>query len=430
MLFKKISILNKNYEVEEDMYVGVEGNHIDYIGKERPKKDYSSEFDGSYKLLMPGLVNSHTHVPMTLLRGYAENLSLHDWLNTKVFPFEDRINKKDAYYGTSLGILEMLRFGITSMSEMYFHCDSMAEAILDGGIKCNLSHGVTAFDDSDFSEMDSYKETLELMENYGDSDHGRLKVDLCIHAEYTTNPKIVSQVSEYAKETGSIIQVHLSETKSEHEECKVRRGKTPARYFYDLGLFDNPTVAAHGVYLEDADMDLLAEKNVTVATCPVSNLKLASGICRVPDLIKHGVNVALGTDGVASNNSHNLFEELKLLAILHKAQYQDPTLITPKDALKIATVNGAKAQGREDTGVIEVGKRADLIVLDMDRPYMFPVHSVLNNVVYSAQGSDVCLTMVDGKILYHNGEYTTLDMDRIIYEVRSSVKRIIGTINQ
>ena len=222
--------------------------------------------------------------------------------------------------------------------------------------------------------------------------------------------------------------VHLSETQLEHEECKQRHGKTPAAYFDSLGLFDTPTTAAHCVWLEPEDYPILKEKGVTVACNTISNMKLASGICNVPELYKHGINGALGTDSVASNNSLNFIEEMKMFAMASKVKLLDPTAVTPVQAIQAATVSGAKAQGREDCGVIKEGNKADLVVLDISGPNMHPVHDLTNNIVYSASGSDVVMTICDGRVLYENGEYKTIDIEKTLFEAGRMTKSILAQL--
>jgi 5-methylthioadenosine/S-adenosylhomocysteine deaminase len=253
---------------------------------------------------------------------------------------------------------------------------------------------------------------------------------MALHAEYSSAGGIARQLAEYAKKAGAGVQVHLSETEAEHEECKGRRGGlTPAGYLNEAGFFDVRATAAHCVWLSAGDMDILAEKNVTAASCPVSNMKLASGVCDVPALLRKGINVAIGTDGAASNNSLNFLEEMKFFALANKARRGDPTLITPAETVAAATFAGANAQGRTDSGSISVGNKADLIVIDLRAPNMRPIHDLLNNIVYSASGGDVLLTMADGRILFENGEYTTIDIEKTIFNVGRSVDRILGKIS-
>ena len=428
MLFKNISILNESFEIEENMYVGIDGEKITYISKEAPKRGFGRVYDGTGKLLMSGFVNTHAHSPMALMRGYGENMALQDWLNKKIFPFEAKLTGDAVYWATMLAMAESVRFGIVSTTDMYYFSEDMVRAIAESGTKNNLSRSITCFDDSELWELESAKEMKSLFETYHNAEGGRIKVDMSIHAEYTSTPKIVRQMAEYTSSIGANMHVHLSETQSEHEECKARHGMTPAAYFNRLGLFDTPTTAAHCVWIEGDDFEILKEKGVTVASNPVSNMKLASGVCNVPKLLGMGINVSLGTDSVASNNSLNYIEEMKYFATAAKERVKDPTAVTPKQALRAATSSGAQSQGRSDTGVLARGKKADLIVLDISGPHMHPVHSLINNLVYSASGSDVVLTMADGKILYENGKYFTIDLERAVYETERAAKKILQAL--
>ncbi len=430
MLFANIGILDDTLHYQANRFVGVRDGKIACICDTEPQEDFGERYDGTGKLLMPGFYNAHSHSAMTLLRGYAEDLSLSDWLNKKVFPFEARLTDEDIYNGTLLAMAEMLRFGVVSTTDMYFGGEANSRAVLEAGAKMNLSLAVTCFDDRAAHDLPQYQETLGMLDSFHNAGDGRLKLDLAIHAEYTSTPKVAAGMAELAARTGLRMHLHLSETRDEQEACKARHGgKTPARYFYDLGVFDAPTTAAHCVWLEGEDFSLLREKGVTVASCPVSNLKLASGFCPAPRLLQEGVSVALGTDGVASNNNLNLLEEVKLFATLFKATSADPTAISARQALWAATRAGALAQGREDCGLMRTGMRADLIVLDQRRrPYLHPCHDMVGNVVFAAQGSDVCLTMVDGRVLYRDGEYTTIDLERAIRNAETSARRIISEL--
>lgn len=424
MLFENISILADDFTVKHGQYVGVKADKIAYIGSERPTEDFGETYNGKGKLLMPGMVNAHSHAPMTLLRGYGENLSLQRWLNERIFPFEDKLSDAAVAPATRLAIAEMLRFGTVSFTDMYFFSQTMADAILESGIKCNLSRGLTVFDDSDYEKTAAYKDNCDLLARYQNAGDGRLKIDLCIHGEYTTTPKVVEAVAKHAKQVDARVHIHLSETQSEHEECKARHGMTPAAYFEKLGLFDQPTTAAHCVWLDDSDLAILERRGVTVASCPVSNMKLASGFARVPEMLKRGINVALGTDSVASNNNLNLFKEMFLFANVYKGATHNPTVVTPAEALAAATINGMRSQGRDDSGFVRVGMKADLAVLNIDEPWMVPVNDWTTNLVYSAQGSDVCLTMVDGKVLYQDGEYKTIDIEKVKFEAQRATDAI------
>ncbi len=431
MLFKDISLIDQDCTIHHNQYVGVKDNLIDYIGIQMPKQPglYGQEYDGKGKLLMPGFFNAHAHTPMVLMRGYGENLSLQDWLNTRIFPFENKLQGNDIYWATLLGIAEMLKFGTVSATDMYFFGEDMAKAILKSGMKFNLSMGTTCFDDRELIDLAIFQEAKALFADYHGARDGKLLIDLSIHAEYTSNPNIVRGISDYCKKIGSRMHVHISETLSEHEQCKQRHnGQTPVQYFESLGVFDNPSTAAHCVWVEDGDREILARHGVTVATCPISNLKLASGVCDIPKLLQAGVNVAIGTDSAASNNNLDMVEEMKFFALLTKGKYYDPTLIMPKQTIYAATAAGAKSQGRTMSGSIKVGNCADLIVINLNTPHLQPVHDLANQIVYAANGSDVVLTMVDGKVLYQNGEYLTIDIEKVLFEVEKSKNRILAEL--
>ncbi len=412
MLFEHIDYLDENFEVKKDAFIGVKDGKIAYIGTEKPEEDFGEVYNGKHGLMMSGFVNAHSHAPMTLLRGYGENLPLDRWLNEKIFPFEDKLTDNAIAASTTLACAEMIRFGTVSFSDMYFFSQTMAKSILDSGMKCNLSRGLTVFSDQDYEQLEAYKDNVDLLKNYQNAGNGRLKIDLCIHGEYTTTPKVVEALAKHAKSENVNVHIHLSETKKEHEACKQRHGKTPAKYFADLGLFDQPTTAAHCVWVEDEDIELLKKYGVTVACNPVSNMKLASGFAPIPKMLEKGVNIALGTDGCASNNNLNIMQDLYLFALLYKGVTGDPTVVTPKQALMAATLNGFKSQGRMDSGKIALGQKADIIVINTDVPNMYPATDIACNLVYAAQGNDIKLTMVDGKVLYKDGEYLTIDIER------------------
>lgn len=424
MLFKNISIITENLEIQNNMFVGIEDDKIDYIGTEKPQKDYGEEYDGNKKLLSAGFVNLHTHSPMTLLRGYAENLPLDRWLNDRVFPFEDRLNCDRAYYGTMLSIAEMLACGTTSFTDMYFFGDGVMRAVIESGAKTNFGRSIVSFVDEDITKNDRFQEGVYLTEKYHNTQNGRIKIDMSLHAEYTNRLSIIEQFGEYTKGRGQINHIHLSETKSEHENCKAKYGKTPARLFADAGVLDSPAILAHCVWVEDEDMDILAEKGATVAHCPASNLKLGSGVCNTYKLLEKDVNIGIGTDSAASNNGLDIMREMYLAAILPKGIQNRADIITPQEIYKMATVNGYKAQGRNDCGIIKEGYKADLIVIDLDKPNMYPDFDMLNNLVYSANKGDVVLTMVDGKVLYKNGEFTTIDVEKMGAEVSRLVREV------
>ncbi|MCI6012991.1 MAG: amidohydrolase [Firmicutes bacterium] len=429
MLFKNITVLNENFEIEEGRYVLVKDGIISSVADSAPEEYKGEIYEGKGKLLMPAFYNAHAHSPMTLMRGYGENMVLQDWLKKRIFPFEDKLNSRAVYWGTTLAMAESIRFGIVSSSDMYYFIDDMVRAVADSGAKANISRAITNFDNNDVWNLPSVQEMQRTYEAYHNTEDGRIRMDMSIHAEYTSNEAGVRAVAGYAKEKQANMHIHISETELEHEECKKRHnGMTPVQYFNSLGAFDTPTTAAHCVWVEPEDFDILKEKGVTVASNPISNLKLASGVCNVPELLRRGIRVAIGTDSVASNNSLNFFEEMKVFATASKMYYHDPTAVTPADTLRAATINGAESQGRSDCGRIAEGCRADLIVLDIDQPNMHPVHNMVNNLVYSASGSDIVLTMADGKVLYRDGEYMTIDLERTLFEVQKETETILHAL--
>ena len=425
MLFKNISILDADFSVKENMFVGTENEKITYISSEKPEKDFGEVYDGKNKLLMSGLFNAHSHAAMSLLRGWGEDLTLQDWLTTRIFPFEDKLTDEDIYNGTMLSIAEMLRFGTVSFTDMYYASEMEAKAVLESGIKCNFSCGTTSFDDTPYKKTPRYEENDKMLKSYSDK-NGRFVFDVGIHAEYTNKEATVRALAEHAKEYGANIHVHISETKKEHDECRARYGRTPARFMLDCGVFDNPTTAAHCVWVTDSDLDIFKKKGVTVASCPVSNLKLGSGVARVDKMLEKGVNVALGTDGSASNNNLNMFKDLYLLPLLQKGVNNNPTLLLVEESLKIATFNGALSQGRTDCGLVKEGYKADLIVLNLDTEHTVPVHNAKANLLYSSEGADVVLTMVDGRVLYKDGEYLSVDIEKVKFNAEKSAYRIAG----
>lgn len=429
MLFKNITILDEDLNVQSGMNVGVEKERIEYIGKDLPEKDYGEVYKGEGKLLMPAFYNAHAHCPMTLMRGFGENMALSEWLNDRIFPFEDHLYSEGVYYAALLSMAESIRFGIVSSSDMYFFSSDIADAVIDSGAKANIARCISSFEEGSIKNGNRYREAVEFVNKYHKAAGGRIIVDASIHGEYTNTLISMREVAEYAAEYGLNMNVHISETRDEHEGCKARYGgRTPVKLMDELGVFNTRSTAAHCVWVEEEDLDILAARDVTVACCPVSNLKLASGICNVPELFSRNIRVAIGTDSAASNNSMNFIEEMKFFALLSKYRNSDPTVITPEQTIRAATSAGAYSQGREDCGSLRTGNRADLIVIDIEQPYMKPVYDLATNLVYSASGSDVVLTMCDGKVLYRDGEYKTIDIEKAMAETERACGRILSAL--
>ena len=384
--------------------------------------------DCSGLLIMPAFYNTHAHSPMSLMRGFGENMALDDWLNKKIWPFEAHLNSDSIYWGTLLSMAESIKNGIVSTSDMYYFTSDMVRAYADAKVKGNISRALVNFDPTKFEDMESVNEMKEAFEDLNGIEDGRIIIEASIHGEYTSDEATVRSLAEFAKEQNMRMHIHLSETLKEHQECIEKRGVTPCKYFDDCGLFDVPTVAAHCVWISEEDMDILKAKNVNVSHNPQSNCKLASGIAPYHDMLEKGINVTLGTDSVASNNSLNFFETMKLSGILAKVRSLDPTLVSPKDILYSATRGGAIAQGREDCGIIKTGYRADFIALDLSSPSMNPVHDIANNLVFSADPSDIKMTVCDGNILYRNGQFIHLNIEEIIENAKAETGRILSLL--
>ena len=405
--------------VLEKAYVAVRDGKIAAVSASRPNGAYDRVFNCAGKVLMPGLVNAHTHLPMTLMRGFGGGHDLQDWLNNYIFPTEDKLDARSIRAGTGLALAELIAGGTTTVADMYYFCDDIIDEVASAGINGNIARGTTCFAPCENpANYPACRELAATAEKWNGYNNGQIKVDVSIHGEYTSYqaPELWKYLARFAADHGLGMHVHASETKSEHEECVSRHGMTPLQVLDQYGIFDHGGLAAHCVWCNEADYELMAKRGITAVHNPVSNLKLGSGVADVPALLKHGVNVALGTDGMSSNNSHDLFEEIKLAATLHKGTHLDPMTVTPWEALKMATANGARALGRK-AGVVAPGCDADLILLDFDRPHLIPCHDVVENLVFAARGSDVVMNMARGKVIYENGRYFTLDLNRIKSEV-------------
>ena len=429
ILIKNAAILVRNdngYEALENAYLGVEGDRIDHIGKTKPEKAYDTEKDFHGKLLLPGLINAHTHIPMVFLRGIADGLPLDKWLNERVFPIEAKLTAEQIRISSYYAILELLASGVTSFTDMYFFPEETAQAVKDSGIKANLNKYILCFDENQKIEDSMIGSSIEFYEKYNNTCEGRLKVDFSIHAEYTNKSHIVKAYSQECKKRNAIMHIHLSESRSEVEKCIETYHKTPVQWFEELGTFENPVCAAHVVWPMEGDLEILKKHEASVMHNPSSNLMIGSGIAPIRKMLDLGINVGLGTDGTASNNNLNMLEEMHLAAIVHNGCNLDATNIQSSQVIDMATRNGARIQGRDDTGSLEVGKRADIIALDLDKIHLYPIFSYPSILTKSAQGSDVCMTMVNGRILYEDGQYLTLDKDQIVSDFKKAVKDFYG----
>lgn len=419
-----IITMNEKEEVLENADLAIENDRIKYVGNVPADFKADKIIDGSKKAVLPGLINAHTHMAMSLFRNYADDLPLHEWLTQKIWPIEDKLTSEDVYYGTMLSIVESIKSGVTCFSDMYFFMDDTAKAALESGIRARLAWGMIGVRADDDSRFDITRRFYNDWQGSGD---GRITVMAGPHAPYTCSPEYLQRVADFAKEMNLGIHIHLSESEREVKENYEKFGKSPIKHVYDLGIFDVPVTAAHCVHLSDEDIDILKEKNVNVVYNPGSNLKLGNGFAPVVKLLQKGVNVALGTDGSSSNNNVNMFEEINLSAILNKGVTGNPTVVPAIEALKMATINGAKALCMDkELGSIEENKKADIIIVDMNKPHFYPMHDVVSSMVYTAQGSDVETVIINGNIVMENYEIKTVDIENLYYNVERCIKRLIG----
>ena len=404
-------------------YVGVTDGKISYISQDPPAESADRVIDGRGKVLMPGLINCHCHIAMTPLRGWGDDNNLQDWLTDWIFPKEDLWDARAIRCATLLGLAEAIRFGTTSITDMYMFPEEVCQCFAAVGLKGNIASSLQTWDEDYCFDEDEAAQALEqAYEAWNGYDNGRIRVEAGIHAEYTSNCRLWQSAAEFALDRNTGLMLHVAETKSEAEDCLEVYGLTQAELLDQYAVWAPRTLAVHSVWHSDEDLDLLARKQVTAVHCPASNLKLASGIAPVRKMLDKGINVALGTDGDSSSNTLDMFEAMRLAAFISNGSTLDPTSLSAQQALQLATLNGAKAQGREgECGAIAPGMDADLILLDFAQPHLIPCHNPVSNLVYAASGRDVVMTMVRGRILYENGTYTTIDLNAVLQEFRDYV---------
>jgi len=402
--------------------VAVEDGVITAVG-DRPEGFRPDKIiNGSGKMLIPGLINAHTHSYMTIFRNCADDLKFNDWLFGRILPLEDQLTEEDCYWGSLLGIMEMLSTGTTSFNDMYIFINAQARAAAESGIRAVLSRGLTGGKD----DPEGGARRLDEAEREIRAWSGRENITFMLapHAPYTCDEDYQRQVAEAARRLDVPIHTHISESQAEMETIREKNGCTPPELMDRTGLLTDRTVAAHCVYLTDSDIELFAQRGVSVATNPVSNLKLANGVAPIPKMLRAGVNVAMGTDGTASNNTLNMVGELKLLSILHKGITGDPQAISAREGFQIATINGAKALCLKNVGAIAAGMKADLAILSLDTPNVSPLGDPYSALAYSFSGLETETVMVGGKILMENREFLTIDAERVLFEVGRVIERI------
>jgi len=405
----------------------VDGQRIAYIGPELPDpaETFDEIVDGTNKLYMPGLVNTHNHAAMSLLRGYGDDLALQVWLQEKMWPNEAKFTSNDVKWGALLSILEMLKSGTTTFVDMYDHMDEVARAVEQSGMRGCLTRGVIGLCPPEVQRA-KLEEAVRFARDWHGKAGGRITTMMAPHAPYTCPPDYIEKIVQAAHDLNLPIHTHMSETLNEVMQNERDYGSRPSFHLDKLGVFSRPCLVAHGVHLTDEEIALLAERGVRVSHNPGSNLKLASGIARVPDLIAAGVLVSLGTDSSASNNNLDMFEEVRLTALLHKGVSGDPTAIPAEQALRMGTLDGARSIWIDDVGALKAGMKADFIALNIDQPHFFPRSNLISHIVYSASGKDVVDVCIDGRWVVRNGACLTLDEEKIKAEFQACYERLIG----
>lgn len=428
IFIKNTSIVNWN-ETVENVSIAIKDGIIERIAKDNEHVDerkYDKVIDGKNKIVMPGLVNSHTHAGMTLFRNFAADIPLEEWLFSKIFPVEAKLTNEAIYWGTMLGVAEMIKSGTTTFADMYYYMDEVAKVVDSTGIRANLSKSVLSLNKDG---VGSVSRDLDGAYRYFSEWNGkcdkRIKVYIEIHSAYIYDRNSLKEAAKLASDLNTGIHIHIAETKEEQRICKEKYGMDAVNILDECGVFEVPVIAAHCIHLDDDNIRLLKKKDVNVSHNITSNLKLGSGIARIPYMNDQGINITLGTDGCASNDNLNMFEEMHLTSLVHKGIMNDPTVLKARDVVKMATVNGAKALGFKNVGIIKEGNVADLVIVDVDKIHNTPKGNYILGIVYSMQAQDVDTVIVNGKILMENKQLLTIDEEMVKYKVSQLRKKLI-----
>jgi len=405
-------------------YVSVQDGRIEAVSDQPPVGPWDEVIEGKGQILMPGLVNAHTHVAMTLLRGYADDMELMPWLQTKIWPIEARIGDEDVYWGSLLGIAEMLLGGVTTFCDMYYAFHRTAAAVEESGMRAVLSGVLLGFLNSAQADLEA---ACRFAREWHGAAGGRISAMLGPHAAYTCPDPLLRQVISAARELGIGLHIHVSETEQEVEASEQSTGLPPVLHLERLGAFElHPVLAAHCVHVSPQEIEVLARHQVGIAHNPGSNMKLASGLAPVCELLARGARVGIGTDGAASNNNLDVLEEVRLAALLAKVREADPTALPAHQALYLGTRGGALALGLEDVGLIAPGFRADLVLLEARQPHLVPPHNLVSHLVYAARAGDVRTVLVDGRVVVRDRELLTLDLPRVMAEATRRGQEIVA----
>ncbi len=409
-------------DVIKETSLYIEGDRIAAIGKEPENFSCDKVIEGKDKLVIPGLINCHTHSYMSFMRNVADDLSFMDWLFGNIDPIEQRMTDEDAYWGACLAIIEMMKSGTTCFNDMQMNIHQTTKAVKESGMRAVICRGLVGSGNDEAGQM-RLRQAYEERDAAKDCD--RLTFLLGPHAPYTCDEAYLKIVAKEAKQENMGIHIHLSESESEIEQIREKYGCSPIALAERCGLFDVPAIAAHCVQVTEEDMELLKRKHVSVVTNPASNMKLGNGFAPVGRMLEKGINVCIGTDGAASNNSLNLFHEMNLLALIHKGAGRTPQCVSAKENFRIATIHGAKALGLEkEIGSVEVGKKADLAILDLNTPSFMPRNNLLAGLSYSANGSEVDTVIINGKVTMENRKILTMNEQLVYDRVQEIIERI------
>ncbi|MCJ7720729.1 MAG: amidohydrolase family protein [Candidatus Hadarchaeum sp.] len=393
--------------------VAIDGDKIVAVGKD-VKEKADVVIDAKGKVVLPGLINDHTHLAMVLLRGVADDMALMPWLETRIWPIEKNLQAEDCYAGALLGCLEMIKSGTTCFADQYFFMENVARAVEEAGMRASLSYGIIELGDSKRRESE-IRAGEKLVKERNGTAKGRITTMFGPHAAYTCSHECLMKVKELAKKHKVGIHTHISETQEEVEQITEKYGKRPVEHLDAIGFLGPEVLAAHCVWVTEREIKILKERGVKPVHNPISNMKTASGVAPVQEMLDAGIPVALGTDGAASNNALDMINEMKFAALLNKVHKLNPIIVSAATTLEMATINGAIGLGLgKKIGSLEVGKKADIIIVDFKKPHLTPLHNVVSHLVYSAVSSDVDTTIVDGKILMQGREVLALDEDKVL----------------
>jgi len=409
-------------------FIAIRDGNIIGVGRATHARSFRAEkkIKAEGMVALPGLINCHTHVPMTLFRGTAEDELLHEWLRRTIWPLEAKLKPRDVYEGALLGSLEMIKSGTTCFADMYFHEDMVAKAVKTSGLRGVLAPGIIEAGDPRRGKM-MLEEALEMARKYVGYADGRVRVKLGPHAVYSCSLNLLREIGKRASKLNVGAHIHLAESQETSKKTQKKHATTEVELLESIGFLNSGVLTAHCIYLTENDMKLMAKRGVKVSYNPIANMKLAMGIPKVIDLQRHGVTVGLGTDGPASNNTLDMFEVMKVGAVLQKTLYKDPRVLPAQRVLRMATIEGAQALGLEkSTGTIDVGKRADIVLIDLKKPHLTPLHDLYANIVYSAHGSDVDTVIVDGRVLMERREVKTLNEEEVMEKTQQTALDLVS----